>query len=101
MFLGFVSLNETLTAAFCTRNASTRVPTDATGSVTARIYGPAGFIETITLALLDASNTDGLYSLAIAPTGAGGYEAGVTYFARVSFTVSAVAQAEVLSFQVS
>lgn len=102
MFIGFIALGSTITAAILTRNAS-NVPTDATGSVSYRIYGPAGLMSggTGTLTLLDSSNTNGFYSFSFAPTGGAGYAAGVIYTVHISYVVTGVTYGQTLTFQVS
>jgi len=103
MFAGFVQLGSTITGAVLTRNASTQVPTDAASPPTFRIYGPSGLMAngTGTASLLDSSNTDGLYSWSYTPAGANGFAAGVTYTILFQYTVSAVVQAQIVTFTVT
>ncbi len=100
MFVGYAFLEETLVGMLVTRNAS-RVPTDATGTPSYRVYGPDGFMFSGTSAILDASNTNGTYGYEIEATSVNGFTAGKTYFILHSYIVSAVTYGSLHSFVVS
>lgn len=99
-FVGYVELGDTLVGSLLTENAS-RVPTDATGLPTGRVYGPSGYLLSLTCALLDDASTTGLYSWSIEATTANGFASGQSYSVLLSATVSGVVYGTLISFQVA
>lgn len=91
----YIDEAHTFTAAL---SAGTGAATDATGSVSYRVYEDETTtpILTGTMAVLDDSNTTGFYSEQITLSAANGFEVGKRYTVWVSATVSAVAQAGIV-----
>lgn len=102
MYLGSYDIDDNLTFTVNTHRADTGAATDADTAPSYRIYedenGTALYAGS--MALLDDSNTVGLYSEQISLTSVSGFERGKCYNIRITATVNSVAGAVVKSFQV-
>lgn len=81
------------------RNASS-VPTVITGSMTFRVYGPNGFIESGTATLFDGSNLTAVYKWNIT-TSSPDYERGQVYDVVLQYTVSGSARESIHRFMLT
>jgi hypothetical protein len=102
MFLGIWEIDDLLTFYANTHNATTGAAVDADSAPSYRIYENETTtpIVTGTMALLDASNTDGFYSEQVTLSAANGFENGKCYCIRIQGVVSSVTGAKVDTFQV-
>jgi hypothetical protein len=102
MFLGIWEIDDLLTFYANTHNATTGAAVDADSAPSYRIYENETTtpILTGTMALLDASNTDGFYSEQVTLSAANGFENGKCYCIRIQGIVSSVTGAKVDTFQV-
>ena len=74
--------------------------TDATGDATYAIYEATTTTAILTGTMTKMTGTTGFYAGTIACTAANGFEHGKSYAARVSATVSAIAQAQLTHFKI-
>lgn len=102
MYLGSWKIDDLLTFAVNTHNASTGAQTDADSAPSYRVYeDETGTpILTGTMALLDDTNTTGFYSEQITLSTANGFEKGKTYNIRIAATVAGITGSAVRTFQV-
>lgn len=104
MNLGSYEIDQFVTWCVQTSNPTTGAAADADGGTPPayRIYEDETGTPILTgsMALLDASNTDGLYSEQIQATAANGFELGKCYTIRCAATVGSVAGATLRHFQI-
>lgn len=101
-FLGSWKIDDTVVFTIVTHRVDTGAATDADSAPAYRIYEneTATPILTGTMALLDSTNTAGLYSEEITLSAANGFEKGKSYNIYISATVNSVTGATTRSLQI-
>ena len=96
MFISFFNLEDTLNALFQGLNDA-GVPTAATGTPVARIYGPSGFMYQVNATSYDSGNITGVWQATRALLAADGFGRG-NYYVRFQAVVSGSTRAAIHSF---
>ena len=102
MYIGAYKINDVVTFYAQTQRMDTGVATDADSVPTFRVYQNTSdtAVQTGSMALLDATNTNGLYRAQVTLSVANGFAQGASYCIRIAATVNSVAGAVLRQFQI-
>lgn len=102
MYLGSWKIDDVVTFSVTTHRFDTGAATDADAAPTYRIYEneTSTPIVTGTMALLDSTNTAGLYSEAVTLSAASGFEKGKSYNIYITAAVNSVTGTTIRSLQI-